>query len=187
MSNIKYDPEYGIIVNQLQNHTSFESGYVVDNYPYGFKRTEKRYWIETKEKGKNSGQQRLVGVTKNPKTGRWNKPKKSTYCDILIMGLNKFDHVVTEGINAGGYEGVLDLFMGRFELTAVQRKQSDIIRAYARAGEKLTWTVVEEGEPHTGITDREEQNKLINKLANIEYHDIQREKGRKPKESMKIV
>lgn len=47
----------------------------VDNYPWGFKlRTEQRYWLEKTKRGT-----RFVYQTKNPKTGRWCKEKKSTY------------------------------------------------------------------------------------------------------------
>ena len=53
-------------------HTSFESAYIVDSYPYGFKlRTEARFWIESNKKG-----QRMVFQTLNPKTNQYNKPKK---------------------------------------------------------------------------------------------------------------
>ena len=48
---------------------------LVSGYPYGRQRTDARFWIETNKKGES----RFVKQTLNPKTSRWNKPKKSTY------------------------------------------------------------------------------------------------------------
>lgn len=69
----------------LTNHTSEETAYVVDDYPYGFRlRTKIRYWIETRE---NAGQ-RFCSQTLNPKTDKWNAAKKSTYSKTILLGLN---------------------------------------------------------------------------------------------------
>ena len=55
----------------------------VADYPYGFnRRTQIRYYIETTKRG-----QRFVSQTLNPKSGNWNKPKKSTYSRMLFIGL----------------------------------------------------------------------------------------------------
>ena len=60
----------------LYGHTSEATAYVVDDYPYGFQlRTQIKYWLEYKA-GKGW---RFVSQTVNPKTGRSNKPKASTY------------------------------------------------------------------------------------------------------------
>lgn len=62
----------------LRNHTSPETAYVVDDYPYGFRlRCKIRYWLEYH---KTHGF-RLVSQTTNPKRPGevWNKPKVSTY------------------------------------------------------------------------------------------------------------
>lgn len=69
----------------LTGHTSESTGYVVDDYPYGFRlRTQIRYWIETRE---GMGQ-RFCSQTLNPKSGQWNKPKCSTYSKIILLGIN---------------------------------------------------------------------------------------------------
>jgi hypothetical protein len=75
----------------LYGHTDENSAYVVDDYPYGFKlRTQIRYWLES-TKGKGA---RFVSQTMNPKTGRWNAPKKSTYSMLGgVMYLDDKDHV----------------------------------------------------------------------------------------------
>jgi len=62
-------------------HTSFETAFVVDSYPYGRLRTEFRIWIESKEK---LGQ-RVVTCTLNPKTGKYNKPHAGTYTDAIAL------------------------------------------------------------------------------------------------------
>lgn len=63
----------------LHGHTSEATAYLVDDYPYGFReRTQIRYWLEGPKPKKGW---RFVSQTLNPKTGRWNKPKASTYAD----------------------------------------------------------------------------------------------------------
>lgn len=48
----------------LHGHTSHETAYVVDDYPYGRTvRCKIRYWIETAEKGANKGKQRIVTLS----------------------------------------------------------------------------------------------------------------------------
>ncbi len=62
----------------LFNHTSPETAYVVNDYPYGCRlRCKIRYWLEySKSKGI-----RFCSQTTNPKVNGevWNKPKKSNY------------------------------------------------------------------------------------------------------------
>ena len=65
----------------LKGHTSADTAYVVEDYPYGFRlRTRIRYWLETNMNGT-----RFVSQTVNPKTGAWNKPKASTYNPFGVM------------------------------------------------------------------------------------------------------
>lgn len=63
-----------------EEHTKEENALIVENYPYGFKKTKIRYWIETK-----GNKQRAVSQTLNPKTNKWNNIKPSTYSDLIIM------------------------------------------------------------------------------------------------------
>lgn len=70
----------------LTNHTSPETAYVVDDYPYGFRvRTSIRYWIDTSD----TYGQRCVSQTLNPKTGEWNKPKASTYTSFAVLFIDE--------------------------------------------------------------------------------------------------
>ena len=64
----------------IYNKDSFKNSVEVDNYPYGFKKTKKRFWLETNKKGT-----RLVSSTKNPKSGEWNKFKTSPYTEVVIV------------------------------------------------------------------------------------------------------
>ena len=52
----------------------------VDNYPYGRLQCEMTFSLEFTKRGFRSVRQSV-----NPKTGRINKPKKSTYSDIMVM------------------------------------------------------------------------------------------------------
>jgi hypothetical protein len=90
----------------LKNHTTPDTAYVVDDYPYGFRlRCKIRYWLEYVP-GKGF---RFWSQTSNPKRGDvWNKPKSSTYCrfggcmfrdesngHISWNGLSEYDNVKT--------------------------------------------------------------------------------------------
>ena len=82
-----------------QTHTSPETAYVVDDYPYGFRlRCKIRYWIESHPKHGF----RFVSQTTNPKLSRevWNKPKASIYCAVvLVMGLDELGHMQSAGVS----------------------------------------------------------------------------------------
>lgn len=86
----------------LQGHTSFETAYIIEDYPYGFRlRCKQAVWIEECKKGAKKGEFRLVTRTTNPKAAGevWNKPKTGTYSRFLLMGLNDEGHVVTTGFS----------------------------------------------------------------------------------------
>lgn len=70
-------------LKQLTGHTSPETAFIVDDYPYGFKlRCKMRYWIETTKNG-----QRFCQQSTDPRrpTEVWNKPKKSTYAKFAVL------------------------------------------------------------------------------------------------------
>lgn len=82
-----------MITKLLSGHTSPETAYLVDDYPYGFRlRCKIRYWLEIHPKRGT----RFVSQTTNPKRGNtvWNKPKASTYADVAgAMYLDEKGHV----------------------------------------------------------------------------------------------
>jgi len=76
----------------LYGHTSQETAFVVNDYPYGFKlRCKIRFWIEYKPRHGF----RFMSQTTNPKKPIevWNKPKASTYVELAAcMYLDENDH-----------------------------------------------------------------------------------------------
>jgi len=86
-------------VKLLSGHTSPETAYVVEDYPYGFRlRCKIRYWIEFKAKKGF----RFVSQTTNPKRPGevWNKPKASTYSMFGgAMYLDENEHVQFSGLS----------------------------------------------------------------------------------------
>jgi hypothetical protein len=85
----------------LYGYTSMENSYLVDDYPYGRTlRCKIRYWLE---KSPSKGF-RFVSQTEDPRNGRWNNPKKSTYARFAAnMYLDEHHHVVWRGLSE--YDG----------------------------------------------------------------------------------
>ena len=83
----------------LTGHTSPQTAYVVNDYPYGFRlRCKIRYWIEYKPVFGF----RLVSQTTNPKRPGeiWNTPKASGYARFgMAMFLDENDHVQQTGLS----------------------------------------------------------------------------------------
>lgn len=64
------------IVTALYGHNSFETAYVVNDYPWGFKlKCKMHFWLESHPK---KGY-RFVSQSIDPRNGRLCAPKKSTY------------------------------------------------------------------------------------------------------------
>jgi hypothetical protein len=87
------------MLKPLTGHTSPETAYVVEDYPYGFRlRCSIRYWLEYSPiKGF-----RFCSQTTNPKKSMshmnvWNAPKRSTYMMLAVMGLDEQGHVTWTG------------------------------------------------------------------------------------------
>jgi hypothetical protein len=80
----------------LYGHTSIETAYVVNDYPYGRLRCQIIYWLEhDPKKG-----YRFCSRTTNPKNGRINAPKKSTYSPLAgAMYLDEQGHVTWTGLS----------------------------------------------------------------------------------------
>lgn len=156
--------------NALHGHVSEDTAYVVDDYPYGYRhRTTIRYWIETTKHG-----DRFCSQTLNPKTGRWNKPKKSTYVHIACMYVedepgDDFGHVKWNGIGLYTKPDARATFLAAIgDLTIAQKYRLAEIRGLERAMEDVTFRI-HEGER----TPEEEQQQA--RVENVIRHRIVRE------------
>ncbi len=107
----------------LHNHTSPDSAYVVDDYPYGFRlRCKIRYWIETRE----GYGQRFMSQTSNPKhNDSWNKPKGGTYTTFLLMVLDDQNHCVPYGFH---YPSPEDFYKCRADKVYPQLDHNEKVR-----------------------------------------------------------
>lgn len=75
----------------LTGHTTPETAYNVDDYPYGRTlRCKIRYWVETATKGSGKGQSRPMRQTTDARRDNipWNKPKAGTYSDMVFLYLD---------------------------------------------------------------------------------------------------
>lgn len=79
----------------LLNHTSVETAYLVSDYPYGSLRCKIWFWLESDPKKGF----RFCSRTENPKNGRLNAPKKSTYSRLAgVMYLDENNHVTWQSL-----------------------------------------------------------------------------------------
>lgn len=106
------------VVRPLYGHSSMETAYVVESYPYGSLRTQIRFWLEfSAKKG-----WRFMAQTLNPKTGAWNKPKASTYVSFgANMYLDAKGHVQWSGVHEYSHARDFELFVKRFPQADVSR------------------------------------------------------------------
>lgn len=118
------------IASLITGATSPATAIVVDDYPYGFQlRTQIRYWVETKP----GYGQRFVSQTRNPKNGQWNKPKASTYSQLIVMGREAgtgYVKYLAISLTVLGPEG-LEQFAKEF-WPALDRYQREFVKGFAR-------------------------------------------------------
>jgi len=154
----------------LKGHTSEETAYVVNDYPYGFiLRTKIRYWIETK--GKSGCGQRFCSQTLNPKTNKWNKPKKGTYHVVIGMLINNDGHVQYKCLSSGGWdkEDKIQAFEQFFSpLSEYETKAIRYIRATNKASEIIKWEI----KPGEQTQTKEEQQAIYNKALAWGYKQL---------------
>ena len=158
-----------MIKEKIKNQPTQENPIIIKNYPYGFKKTLKRYWIETnKGKGQRVGEQTL-----NPKTQKWNNPKKSTYSDIIILYKNEDDHIKAYSFSLTySDEENLKKFESSFneeDLNDYQKNQIKTFRAILKTREHISFTIHENPskEEIKAINEKEsESKKQINGIFN---------------------
>lgn len=153
----------------LLGHTSEDTAHMVDDYPYGFRlRTQIRYWLETVAKNGD----RFCSQTLNPKTGRWNKPKKSTYSKVGAMYLDEKGHVTWTGLSHYSTEEGVAYFrevMGE-DLSDLQKQHLAVILGVKRAYEGVTFTVREgQATPEEEAEQKQMEQHLRRRIA-VESH-----------------
>lgn len=126
-------------IELLKGHTTEKNALVVENYPYGYKRTSIKYWIEThKKKG-----DRFVSQTLNPKTNLWNNPKKSVYNAVIVMYKDlKNNHIKYFGLYPTTSKEDIQNFLKRtegFNFSKEQENQLNILKAYSKVYENVTF------------------------------------------------
>lgn len=140
---------------------------VVDNYPYGFLKCNARFYIESVKKRGD----RFVKQTQNPKTGVWNKPKKSTYSAVLIAMTKENGHITYKSIDmnssAEKYKQAMET-IGDLELNDLQKEKLKVMRAYIKAYEGVSFECVN----ITGLSEEERakhekgQDNIMNHINN---------------------
>ena len=147
-----------------------ETAYMVNEYPWGFRlKTKQRYWVESK---KGFGM-RLVTQTLNPKTDKWCKPKKSTYCVVMGLFLNELGHVKSWALSSGGWtkeEQIKEFEAFYNPLTDFQTRQIRYIRATIVMNEVTTWTIG--GNSDKPRQTREEQQEIANKALTYGFAKV---------------
>jgi hypothetical protein len=132
-------------VTPLMGHTSAETAYVVEDYPYGSLRCKMRYWIETGTKGATKGKQRVVSQTTNPKRPGefWNKPKPGTYALFAYLYLNHANNHVewlTIPFGTGGDEDTRVRHLGIYAaLSDEDRAHYDALLRLSRKLNPTVW------------------------------------------------
>lgn len=123
--------------------TNENNAVIVEDYPYGFTtRTKARYWIETTKNG-----EREVFQTLNPRTQNWNKPKKSTYSDIVILYRDTTNNHINGYSLHIQYSGQaeLDKFLALFDektLSEYQQKRLAFFKAIIKARKHVKISMV---------------------------------------------
>ena len=77
-----------ILAGAVPHIEQFLDEWEINDYPYGTYRTTAKWWVE-----KKSGKQRILRTTIDPKTGRVNKPKATTYASSAKVGIGSDNRV----------------------------------------------------------------------------------------------
>ena len=161
----------------LKQHTSPETAYVVDDYPYGFRlRCKIRYWIETTKNG-----DRVCTQTTNPKrsTETWNKPKKSTYSDLMYLYLNEDDHVKSSGTSIEWTD--LEKFEKFLELGEFDLNEPRIAKLHT------TMKIIDEARKHIKVEIRPGRTIDIFNTPKETWNEMAREDEERKEENNKVV
>lgn len=157
----------------LTGHTSEDTAYLVEDYPYGFRlRTQIRYWVETTKSG-----DRMVSQTLNPKTGRWNKPKKSTYAPVLFLFIDEKGHVSRASLSSYDQDEWLNYFQSVTEgkLSDAQKRQLAVLLAAKKIMSKVKFEVREGRQTEEEKAEQDQIHGQISQAIGVEAHRVLRE------------
>jgi len=163
---------YDDVQTVLTGHINEETAFVQDGYPYGRHRTQRRVWVETASKGSKKDQQRFMAQTCNPKTGKWNKPKGSTYSHILVIYLDSKDHVQLAALSTWDNAERIAAFVEQFGefLTDEQRDSIKYLDAVQRVSSRIKWTISTDNTETTEQREqrKQEENRMLNAMLRQE-------------------
>ena len=152
----------------IYNKDSFENSIEVQNYPYGFKKTSKRFWLETNKRGT-----RLVSSTKNPKSGEWNKVKTSTYSEVgVLISETKDDKNFISWSGLSGYSSDKDIVeftraVDVQQLPELSQKAICFLKAKNHAWKNVKVEFVTNPTPEQSQKLKENEDKAKNYLAAV--------------------
>lgn len=162
-------------ITPLKNHTSEQTAYVVDDYPYGFRlRCQIRYWIETTKRG-----QRFCTQTLNPKNNRWNNPKKTTYASIVAMFIDESTGYVEARSISTMYEAKLESltdFIAKYDIELTDYVQNIIkeLKIKCKFHELVKVEYVIRSVPKTQ-EEKDADNAIMNKAYSYATHLVNKE------------
>lgn len=144
------------IKQPLNGHTSFETSYMVEDYPYGGLRCKIWFWVEANKRGF-----RFCSRTENPKTGRLNKPKMGTYYKVGgSLYLDENNHVQFFGLSE--YSGAQEFQTYFKEFPQADKKRASFL---ARERARMYHQVVKSGKSLFSI------NGVVKELTPVELED----------------
>lgn len=146
----------------LYGHTSQETAYMVNDYPYGRDRCRIRFWLESDPKRGF----RFCSQTEHPRKLIWNAPKKSTYALLAgCMYLDEKGHVVWDGLSEYSKDEDVLQFIAKFP-GADLSKVKEFAGAKCRYLEglisgRIVWKINNEAKPTTETECTEYQASLV--------------------------
>jgi len=162
---------------KLHYNITEQNPIIKDNYPYGFRlKTKIKYYVESvKKKG-----DRFVSQTLNPKTNKWNKPKKSVYSNVIVIVEDERGHIDYINFNYYFDKEEFKKFLDKIDINQLNELQQDKIKEF-KAILKTREYIDYKCEDITNLTEEEklkreeEQNKIKRKLCIIHQHHLKQE------------
>ena len=116
-----------------------------------------------------------MSQTLNPKTDRWNKPKKSTYSPIIVIGLETQpdgrDFVKRCDPDRWGTEAELRDFAETWELDDFQTKQLNDLILLKRASKYVKVSIkAEDGSPRQTLEEARQVRLRALRIASIQLN-----------------